>query len=968
MAKKIKKAEVEEDFEAYNELSHIKIHGAREHNLKNISLEIPRDKLVVITGLSGSGKSSLAFDTIYGEGQRRYVESLSAYARQFLGVMKKPDVDLIEGLSPAISIEQKSVTHNPRSTVGTVTEINDYIRLLWSKVGVQYCVDCNVPVMSKTQEQILEDIMIFAANKKIQILAPLIIGRKGHYRELFSMLQKTGFTRCRIDGTMRFIEQGMELSRYETHDIDLVVDRCTATPDMEKRINASLDIALNKGNGIVKMLVEADDDFNEKLYSTAYTCPSCGKGYEPLAPNKFSYNSPYGACAKCSGTGEVQEFDVDSLIPDKNISLNQGAISLVDIDKSDWTSKQISAFAKKNDISLDTPIQDIPADKLEKLLWGDKNEKIMIKVAFGDSMVEYPQSYNGIIPLLMHQAQNSRDSVFVNSFGECLVNRTCPECGGFRLKKENLSVLIHNISLRDLMNLEIDEARTAFQALNKVCTDRELKISALIFKEIDERLSFLEEVGLKYLSLNRSAKTLSGGESQRIKLAAQIGSELVGALYVLDEPSIGLHQKDNHRLIESLKKLRDLGNSVIVVEHDRAMIEQSDYLVDLGPGAGIHGGEIALAMEYSDIKNASQEIIDKSLTAQYLLDLKEIEIPEKRREGNGKEIVLSGAIGHNLKNVDLKLPLGKFICISGMSGSGKSSLINRTLYPILARKFYRAHIQPLKYKNIEGLEHIDKIIEIDQSPIGRTPRSNPATYTGLFTHIRDFYSQLPEAKIRGYKAGRFSFNVRGGRCDACEGAGIVKIEMNFLPDVYVKCDVCNGDRYNAETLQVKYKNKSIAEALDLTVEEALDFFSELPRIRRKIETLSEVGLGYIKLGQQATTLSGGEAQRVKLATELTKLNTGKTLYLLDEPTTGLHFEDVKILLKMLNSLVDKGNTIVVIEHNLDVVKCADWVIDLGPEGGKNGGYIVAEGTPEALIKKKKSLTGYYLKTEAMKKK
>ncbi len=946
------------------ELAYIKIRGARENNLKNISLDIPRDELVVITGISGSGKSSLAFDTLYAEGQRRYMECLSAYARQFLGMMRKPDVDSIEGLSPAISIEQKSISHNPRSTVGTVTEIYDYLRLLYAKIGVQHCTECDIPVVKKSSDQIVEEIIKEYNEKKIQILTPVVRGRKGHYRELFDQFRRQGFTRVRVDGSVREIEEDMQLSRYQVHNVELVIDRCTVLQSQESRINESVCLALEKGEETMMVLYETEGGWGEKLYSTAYSCPSCGKSYEPLAPVMFSFNSPYGACPVCEGLGEMTDFDMSLVIPDKNLSINEGGIAPIGKNRQMWMWGQIEGFAQASGLDLDKPIKDLPPDLLERFLFSSEEEQISISYKYSESSaVTYSHKFIGILNTLRHQYSSTTSGAVRNNIESFMSGVICPECNGGRLKKENLAVKLKGYNINQLQKPDISASRELFQDIYARLVEREKKISDVIFREILARLKFLADVGLSYLSMNRQVRTLSGGEAQRIKLASQIGSELVGIMYVLDEPSIGLHQHDNKKLIDSLKRLRDLGNTVVVVEHDKAMMEESDCIVDIGPGAGIHGGEIILCCKPSEIPKINGRVLEKSLTAQYLGRSKRIEVPAARRPANGRFIELKGARGNNLKNLTLNIPLGLSVCVTGMSGSGKSSLINDTLYPILSRHFYRSVIPPLEYDSIGGLEHIDKVIEIDQSPIGRTPRSNPATYTGLFTLIRDFFSQLPESKIRGYKPGRFSFNVAGGRCEDCEGAGIKKIEMNFLPDVYVTCDTCGGKRYNSETLSVKYKSSSIADVLDMTVEEAVEFFAEIPKIKRKLSTLNDVGLKYIKLGQQAPTLSGGEAQRVKLATELSKIGTGKTLYLLDEPTTGLHFEDIRILLKLLDKLVDKGNTVVIIEHNLDVIKCADYIIDLGPEGGDSGGRIVAQGTPEQVAANRKSITGKYLKSE-----
>ncbi len=964
-----KKVEIEEktkELPGNGGLEKIYIKGAREHNLKNIDLEIPRDRFIVITGLSGSGKSSLAFDTLYAEGQRRYVECMSPYARQFLGMQKKPDVDSIEGLSPAISIEQKSISHNPRSTVGTVTEIYDYLRLLFAKAGVQHCVECDVPVVQMSVDQIVDVIVETYDGKKIQILSPLIRARKGHYRELFKTLMKQGFTKVRVDGSIRDIEEGMELGRYKIHDIELVVDRLTVTPEQESRITESADLALKRGDGAVMILYEEKKGhWQETLFSTSYTCPSCEKSYEHPAPNVFSFNSPYGACKSCDGLGVINDFDLNLVIPDESISIADGGIAPIGKYKETWHWNQVEAFAKKIELDIFKPIKEIDPEKIRMLLYGvGKDDKITVDYKFATGVkVSYRHKYAGILNSLRHQFENTSSGNVRKNIEEYMSVKTCESCGGGRLKPDSLAVKFHGINIADTVKKDVSAAGGLFKKFQKELSGREEKIAGIIIDEIISRLNFLNNVGLSYLSLDRPVRTLSGGESQRIRLASQIGSELVGVMYVLDEPSIGLHQHDNSKLIDSLKNLRDIGNTVIVVEHDKAMIESSDLFIDLGPGAGIHGGELILTGSIDKLDAMPPESLNKSLTAQYINLIKKIEVPEKRRQPNGSFLKLKGAKGNNLKSVNMNIPLGLFICVTGMSGSGKSSLINDTLYPILSKHFYRSIKSPLDYDSIEGLENIDKVIEINQAPIGRTPRSNPATYTGLFTVIRDFFAMLPESKVRGYKPGRFSFNVPGGRCDECEGAGMKKIEMNFLPEVYVTCDTCGGKRYNQETLLVTYKGKSIADVLDMTVEESVDFFSEIPKIKRKLQTLFDVGLGYIKLGQQAPTLSGGEAQRVKLASELSKIGTGKTLYLLDEPTTGLHFEDVRILLKLLYKLVDKGNTVMVIEHNLDVIKCADWIIDLGPEGGDDGGEIIAEGTPEEIIKVRKSYTGKYLISE-----
>jgi len=947
------------------------VRGARVHNLKNIDVEMPRNKLIVITGLSGSGKSSLVFDTIYAEGQRRYVESLSAYARQFLGLMERPDVDYIEGLSPAISIGQKTVSHNPRSTVGTVTEIYDYLRLLFARVGVQHCYKCGKIVRKQSVDQIIDAIMAYPKDSKIQILAPIIRGRKGHYRELFEETLKDGFLRVRVDGEVKEIRKGMHLSRYKVHNIEVVVDRLTIQPGVRSRIADSVEIALQMGYG----LVVVNTNGNDHLFSQHLACLDCGISYDEPAPNSFSFNTLYGACSACGGLGEKREFDVNLIIPDPELTINTEGIAPLGKQRETWLWSQVKAVAQKYDINTNAPIKKLPKNIVDLLLNGAGDEKFEITYTHPSGRtVTYKQRFSGILKTLQHYYDES-SSEGVRRWIESFMNTTpCRECNGGRLRKESLAVKLIDagtkkfINIHDIVKLSIRNAQILFTTIK--LTERQTEIAHQILKEINDRLQFLLNVGLDYLTLDRSARTLAGGEAQRIRLATQIGSQLVGVLYILDEPSIGLHARDNIKLINSLKELRSLGNTVIVVEHDKEMIRNADFVIDLGPGAGEHGGYVVTFGKPEQLKtkkfniklpgNGSGAI---SYTALYLKGKERIEVPPKRRDGNGKHLHLKSCSGNNLKSITVNIPLGKFVCVTGVSGSGKSTLISETLYRILARKFYNSRDVPLPYKSVEGLEYIDKVIDIDQSPIGRTPRSNPATYTGLFTLVRDLYVQLSESKMRGYKVGRFSFNVKGGRCDECEGDGVRKIEMNFLPDVYVLCEVCKGKRYNRETLEILYKGKSIADVLSMSVESALEFFKEIPKIHRKLATLFDVGLGYIRLGQQATTLSGGEAQRVKLSTELSKIGTGKTFYILDEPTTGLHFEDIRMLLSVLNKLVDLGNSVLVIEHNMDVIKTADWIIDLGPEGGDDGGKIVAEGTPEEIVTNKISYTGQYLKQE-----
>lgn len=939
--------------------SKIIIRGAREHNLKNIDLEIPRDSFVVITGLSGSGKSSLAFDTIYAEGQRRYIESLSSYARQFLDQLEKPDVDLIEGLSPAISIEQKSTHGNPRSTVGTVTEIYDYLRLLYARVGKVNCYNCGRPVVKQSADQIIETVLKEFDEKRVIVLAPVVRGRKGHYRELFQEILRDGFIRARVDGETLELNDETKVDRYKTHDIEIVVDRLKVNEKSSSRVTESIEVALNYGNGNV-IINDGEKDF---VYSRNFACLHCGIGFAELAPNSFSFNSPYGSCPDCDGLGEKRELDVNLIIPDWDKTINEEGIVAIGKPRSTWFFNQLQIIAEKFGFTYDTQLKDLTKEQLDILLNGTK-EKIPFTYTYGGGkQVTYMHKFNGVMNYVNHYYENTSSNK-IREWAEAFMNTmTCSSCNGGRLKKESLAITLNDMNIAAVSAQSIYKAKKFFTTLR--LTDREKIIASQILKEITSRLDFLLNVGLDYLTLDRSARTLSGGEAQRIRLATQIGSQLAGVLYVLDEPSIGLHQSDNVKLIYSLKNLRDLGNTVIVVEHDRETIESADYIIDLGPRAGVHGGEVVLQGDTKSFLKTKKET--RSLTLEYLKDRKQIEYETDRRKGSGKFIELKKASGNNLKNVNLKIPLGTFIAITGVSGSGKSSLINETLVKILMKKIYNSKVAPLPFYEILGLENVDKVIEIDQSPIGRTPRSNPATYTGLFTHIRDLFAQLPESKMRGYAAGRFSFNVSGGRCEECEGDGLKKIEMNFLPNVYVLCEVCNGKRYNRETLEILYKTKTISDVLDMTVEESVGFFEDYPALQRKVKALNDVGLGYIKLGQQATTLSGGEAQRVKLATELSKVQTGNTIYILDEPTTGLHFEDVNILLKVLNQLVEKGNTVIVVEHNLDVIKVADYVVDLGPGGGEYGGEIIAAGTPELISENEKSITGKFLKKELLRK-
>jgi len=932
----------------------IKIKGAREHNLKNIHLSLPRGKLVVVTGLSGSGKSSLAFDTIYAEGQRRYVESLSAYARQFLGMMEKPDVDFIEGLSPTISIEQRTAAKNPRSTVGTVTEIYDYLRLLYARVGTPYCYRCGRKITRQTVQQIVDSVCAMPAETKIQILASLVRGRKGEYKELFEEVKKEGFVRVRVDGEIKDVDSPIALVKNKKHTIEVVVDRLVINEKIRKRLADSLEIALKLGSGVV--LVDAGGD-KEFLFSEHYACVHCNISYEELTPRMFSFNSPFGACPTCGGLGTKMNIDPELVIPDPGMSIAQGAIAPWGIPYGSWYEHQLDALAEHYGFNLYTPFNKLKKEIREAILHGTREEvKFEWQYENGKGQGEYWRRFEGVVPHLERRYKETESQGIREWIEKYMMIKPCPACNGARLKKQSLSVKVGGLSISDFTSLSTKQARAFFVKLK--LSKREKQIAGQILKEIGQRLGFLIDVGLDYLTLDRATGTLSGGEEQRIRLATQIGSRLVGVLYILDEPSVGLHQRDNKRLLNTLTSLRDLGNTVLVVEHDRETIESADWVVDLGPGAGNKGGFVVAQGTPRELKKSK-----KSLTGSYLSRRLSIPIPSSRRSGNGDYLSIMGASGNNLKKIRVDIPLGVFACITGVSGSGKSTLINETLYRILARHFYSHKVSPLPYEGILGVDKIDKVINIDQSPIGRTPRSNPATYTGVFTPIRDLFSQLPEAKVRGYKTGRFSFNVRGGRCEACEGDGIIKIEMHFLPDVYIPCEVCKGKRYNRETLEIKYRGKNISDVLEMSVDEAHLFFDKIPKIKRKLQTLKDVGLGYIKLGQSATTLSGGEAQRVKLSTELSKVSTGRTFYILDEPTTGLHFEDIKMLLNVLNRLVDMGNTVLVIEHNLDVIKSSDWIIDLGPEGGDEGGEVVAAGTPEEVAQLRKSYTGQFLKKE-----
>ncbi len=933
---------------------YIEVYGASVHNLKNINVKIPREKLVVITGLSGSGKSSLAFDTIYAEGQRRYIETFSAYARQFLGGLERPDVDKIDGLSPVISIEQKTTNKSPRSTVGTITEIYDFLRLLFSRAADAYSFNTGEKMVSYSDEQIRNLILQDFKDKRIAILAPIVKSRKGHYRELFEQISKQGFVKVRVDGEIKEIEKGMRLDRYKTHDIEVVIDRLIVNDSSEKRLEETIKTALYTGDNIL-MVIDVDDE-NPRYFSRELMCPTSGIAYPNPEPNTFSFNSPKGACSKCNGLGITNEINFEKVIPNHSISIKSGGIIPLGEEKNSWIFKQLQLIADRYHFKLSDSIKSIPEEALQIILNGG-NEKFSIASKTIGITRNYEIDFEGITAFIENQYKLS-ESTSIKRWAKGFMNEvTCSTCEGNRLKKESLHFKIDNKNISDLAKLDINELAEWFQNLDPKLSERQVIIATEILKEIKTRIQFLLDVGLDYLALDRTSKSLSGGEAQRIRLATQIGSQLVGVLYILDEPSIGLHQRDNQKLIDSLVKLRDIGNSVLVVEHDKDMIEHADFVFDIGPGAGIHGGEIVSEGTFQEIKDHS------TLTADYLAGRRQIEVPKNRRKGNGKSIKITGATGNNLKNVTAEFPLGKMICVTGVSGSGKSTLINETLYPILNKHIYRGVKEPMPYKKITGLEHVDKVIDIDQSPIGRTTRSNPATYTGVFSEIRNLFAKTPEAAIRGYKPGRFSFNVKNGRCETCQGGGVRIIEMNFLPDVHVECETCQGKRFNRETLEIRYKGKSIADVLEMTIDHAVEFFKLIPKIHSKLKTIKDVGLGYITLGQRSTTLSGGEAQRIKLASELSKRDTGNTFYILDEPTTGLHFEDIRVLMGVLNTLANKGNTVLIIEHNMDVIKLADYIIDIGMEGGKKGGEILCKGTPEQIVKDKKSYTAQFLKQE-----
>ncbi len=936
-----------------NQTDKIIIKGARQHNLKNVDVEISRNKLVVITGLSGSGKSSLAFDTLYAEGKRRYVESLSSYARQFLGLLEKPDIDYIEGLSPAISIEQKATARNPRSTVGTVTEIHDYLRLLYAHVGRPHCWLCNRPIQRQTVQQIVDTIMKFSEGARIYILAPVVRGRKGQHKGVFEQVRKEGFLRVRVNGEVYKIDDKYTLNKNKKHSIEVVVDRIVLEGDFKERLTESVELSLKIGSGL---MIVHELPSKDHLFSEHFACPHCEVSMEELSPRMFSFNSPYGACPHCDGLGSHMEIDPELVVPDKTKSLIQGAIlPLGEQPRGNWYGSILKSLSRHYNFNFTTPWYKLDRGIREILLTGTGSKRLKMKYSSERWSGTYTGGWEGTITNLMRRYKQTKSNHIRDWIEQFMSMRACPECDGSRLKEETRAVTIGNINLGQVSSYSIKNAKEFFSTLK--LTKKDAAVAHQILKEVQERLSFLIDVGLDYLTLDRSAATLSGGEAQRIRLATQIGSQLVGVLYILDEPSIGLHPRDNGRLLSSLRKLRNLGNSIIVVEHDQKTMESADQIIDLGPGAGEHGGEVVFSGTPQKILTAK-----KSVTGKYLSGKKSIPVPKSRRNGNGKILTIKKAHGNNLKNIEVSFPLGKMVVVTGVSGSGKSTLVNETVFPILSKELNGARAYPLFYESIQGLKYLDKVIEIDQKPIGRTPRSNPATYTGVFTFIRDLFTQLPESKIRGYKPGRFSFNVKGGRCESCEGDGIIKIEMNFLPDVYVVCEICKGARYNRETLEIKYKGKNIADVLNMSVKEALEFFKNIPQINKKLITLYDVGLGYIRLGQQATTLSGGEAQRVKLATELSRVSKDRTFYILDEPTTGLHFEDVNLLLAVLQRLVDRGNTVVVIEHNLDVIKSADWVIDLGPEGGEEGGQLIFSGTPEKLSEYPGSYTGTFLKT------
>ncbi|MRX41809.1 excinuclease ABC subunit UvrA [Flavobacterium sp. LC2016-23] len=934
----------------------IEVLGARVHNLKNIDISIPREKLVVITGLSGSGKSSLAFDTIYAEGQRRYVETFSAYARQFLGGLERPDVDKIDGLSPVIAIEQKTTSKSPRSTVGTITEIYDFLRLLYARGADAFSYNTGEKMVSYSDDQIKDLIIQDFNGKRINILAPVIKARKGHYAELFQQITKQGFLKVRVNGEVQDLVSGMKLDRYKTHDIEIVVDRMLIedTPDNQKRLAESINTAMHHGEDVLMIL---DQDSNEvRYFSRNLMCPSTGISYQNPEPNLFSFNSPKGACPHCNGLGTVHEINVKKIIPNPKLSIKSGGFAPLGEYKSSWIFKQLEVIGEKFGFKITDAIEKIPEEAMQMILHGGKDKFTINSKDLGVTR-DYKIDFEGISNFIKNQYDESASTTIKRWAKDFMDEVNCPVCEGSRLKKEAQFFRVNGKNITELCDMDISDLTSWFQDLNNHLSDKQLLIASEVVKEIKDRLNFLMNVGLNYLALSRSSKSLSGGEAQRIRLATQIGSQLVGVLYILDEPSIGLHQRDNEKLIHSLEQLRDIGNSVIVVEHDKDMIERADYVIDIGPKAGKYGGEII------SIGTPAETLKSNTITAQYLNGKMKLEIPKERRKGNGKFLKLTGATGNNLKNVSIELPLGQLICVTGVSGSGKSTLINETLYPILNAYYFNGVKKPQPYKKIEGLEHIDKVIDIDQSPIGRTPRSNPATYTEVFTEIRNLFTMTSESMIRGYKAGRFSFNVKGGRCETCEGSGVRTIEMNFLPDVYVECETCQGKRFNRETLEIRYKGKSISDVLNMTVDEAVPFFENIPKIYRKVKTIQDVGLGYITLGQQSTTLSGGEAQRIKLAGELSKKDTGNTFYILDEPTTGLHFEDIRVLMDVINKLVDKGNTILVIEHNMDVIKLADYIIDIGPEGGKGGGQLIAKGTPEEVAKNKKSYTAKFLKKE-----